>query len=491
MQRLSRNTLAHASSRVILPRIVGPRTGIVHLGVGAFHRGHQAVYTEDAMAIAGGDWGICGVSMRSHDVQQAMRPQDWLYTLAVLDTERAYRIVGSLNSVLLATRELPQVLEEMTRAQTHIFTVTVTEKGYCLNLQGGLNTGHPDIRHDLQNPRIPQTIIGIVVEALRRRFAMGVPAPTVISCDNLLNNGKLLAKAVLEFARLTDGETARRIEDQVSFPSTMVDSITPSTDDALRECVARDTGLQDLLPVQREAYTQWVIENRFSGPKPEWEAAGAILTGDVAPYENAKLRLLNATHSALAYLGSLMGIETVVQAMQNRVLADYIRRMMESEIAPTIKPLPGLKTLDYAAAILQRYQNPAIRHYLSQIALDGTQKIPIRILGTIRDNLTAGRSIHCLCLALAGWMHFIRTKAQTGQIIHDPLAERLLRVGTDLPGAPHSALSATQDVANFLLLNEVFAADLTADLRFVKALTAAYQALGDASFKQVETALRF
>ncbi len=498
MQRLSRKTLDQASGRVLLPRISNPRTGIVHLGAGAFHRAHQAVYTEDAMVIAGGDWGICGVSMRSKDLQEALRPQDWLYTLAVLDAEVSYRVVGALNSVLVAAWELPQVLSAMTSQHTHIFTITVTEKGYCLNLRGELNSEHPDIRHDLQNPRTPRTMIGIVVEALRRRFAAGIPAPTVISCDNLLHNGKLLARAVLDFARLTDRETARRIEDQVSFPSTMVDSITPSMDDALRERIARDTGLEDRSPVQREAYTQWVIENRFTGPRPEWEAAGAIFTGDVTPYENAKLRLLNASHSALAYLGSLMGIETVYQATQNPALGSYIRHMMESEIAPTVEALPGLKTADYAAAILLRYRNPAIRHHLSQIALDGTQKIPIRILGTVQANLAANRSIRCLCLALAGWMHFIRVRVQTGQTLNDPLAERLMRIGTQLSGAldiprasQHGALSAAHDVAGFLELREVFAPDLASNTRFVQTLTQAYQSLGDASVKAVEAALRF
>ena len=270
----------------------------------------------------------------------------------------------------------------------------------------------------------------------------------------------------------------------------MVDSITPATDDALRERVARETGLLDMLPVQREAYTQWVIENRFAGPKPEWEAAGAILTSDVAPYEKAKLRLLNAAHSALAYLGSLMGIETVFQAMQNPVLAGYIGRMMQDEIAPAVKALPGLKTGDYTAAILGRFRNPAIKHYLSQIALDGSQKLPIRVLATLKDNLAAGRSIRDLCLVLAGWMHFVRIQARRGQKLNDPLAERLLEIGTHLPGAPHSALSAAQDVAAFLALDEVFAGELAANTNFVNALVDAYRALGDGSRAAVENALR-
>src|SRR5688572_9314706 len=269
MQVLSRKTLGSANNGVILPAAINPPTGIVHLGTGAFHRAHQTVYTEDAMAEGGGNWGICGVSLKSTDVQAALQPQDCLYTLAVLDHEISYRIVGALNSVFIATRELNRVLAAMTAAHTHIFTVTVTEKGYCLSRTGDLNMEHPDIRHDLQTPRAPVTVIGIIVEALRQRFVAGVTAPTVISCDNLASNGRLLANAVLEFARATDKEAARWIEDKASFPCTMVDSITPATDDALRERVTQKTGLRDRLPVQREAFSQWVIENRFTGPRPE------------------------------------------------------------------------------------------------------------------------------------------------------------------------------------------------------------------------------
>lgn len=485
MQRLSRQTLASANSGVILPKIINPSPGIVHLGSGAFHRAHLAVYTEDAMATTGGgDWGICGVSLRSIDVQEALRPQDCLYTLAVLDTEISHRIIGALSSILVAARELPRVLDAMASPLTHVFTLTVTEKGYCLDLAGKLNTEHPDIQHDLRAPQTPVTVIGIIVEALRRRFAAGIAAPTVISCDNLTNNGRLLANAVLEFARLIDKETALLIEDHVCFPCTMVDSITPATDDALRDRVAREIGLIDMLPVQREAYTQWVIENRFCGPKPAWEAAGAILTADVVPYENAKLRLLNATHSALAYLGSLLGLGTVFQAMQNQTLAGYIDRMMQVEIAPTVKPLTGLSIGEYAAAILQRYKNPAINHYLSQIALDGSQKIPIRILETVKENLKAGRSIQRLCLAVAGWMHFVRTKSLQKQKLNDPLADKLQKIGAAC------TLDAGNDVGRFTALREVFGPELPNNPDFINALTGAYEALGNASEAAITHALR-
>lgn len=436
------------------------------------------------MSIGGGDWGVCGVSLKSTHVQEALRPQDCLYTLAVLDTKISHRIVGALSDILIAAKELPQVLDAMTAPATHIFTVTVTEKGYCLNINGDLNIDHPDIRHDLQYPQTPSSVIGIIAEALRRRFVAGLAPPTVISCDNLSNNGSLLAKAVLAYADLTDREAARWIEDNVCFPCTMVDSITPATDDSLRERVTKEIGLIDMLPVQREAYTQWVIENRFCGPKPEWEAAGAILTDDVVPYENAKLRLLNATHSTLAYLGLLLDIETVFQAMQNPLLPGFIERMMRVEIAPTVDSLPGLKINDYAAAILQRYKNPAIKHYLSQIALDGSQKIPIRILETVKNNLAAGRSVGRLCLAVAGWMHFVRTKTLRGEKVNDPLADKLRTIGANC------TLDASRDVARFITLKEVFGQELPNNRDFIEALTEAYKALDDGSAVAITSALR-
>jgi fructuronate reductase len=323
----------------------------------------------------------------------------------------------------------------------------------------------------------------VIVEALRQRFAAGVAPPTVISCDNLANNGHLLSGAVMEFANSVNKELARWIEDKVCFPCTMVDSITPAADDALREKVERDVGLTDMLPVQRESFIQWVIENKFSGPRPAWEKVGAILADDVAPYENAKLRILNATHSALAYLGSLMGIETVYQAINNQALSAYIHQLMKSEIVPSIQPVSGMDIDEYAAAILQRYKNPTIKHYLSQIAWDGSLKIPIRILKTLTENLGAGRSIRLLCIAIAGWMHFVRTTAVLGQELSDPLAEKLLKIGSDC------CLDAADDVNRFMLLEEVFNRELSQNPGFLRELTSAYQALADGTAASVTNAL--
>jgi fructuronate reductase len=483
MMRLSRNTLKNINKQVQLPQVVNPAVGIVHLGMGAFHRGHQAVYTENAMAKCGGDWGICGVDLLGPAVKQALQSQDYLYTVAILDTDISYQIVGSVNSILVAPGEMQEILQIMALPTTHIFTVTVTEKGYCLDPQGHLNIEHPGIKQDLQSPQAPVTVIGVIVEALRQRFTAGVAPPTVISCDNLANNGHLLSGAVMEFANLVNKDLAHWIEDKVCFPCTMVDSITPAADDALREKVERDVGLTDMLPVQRESFIQWVIENKFSGPRPAWEDVGAILADDVAPYENAKLRILNATHSALAYLGSLMGIETVYQAINNQALSAYIYQLMKSEIVPGIQPVSGMDIDEYAAAILQRYKNPTIKHYLSQIAWDGSLKIPIRILKTLTENLGTGRSISLLCIAIAGWMHFVRTRAVLGQELSDPLAEELLKIGSAC------TLDAADDVSRFMLLEEVFNRELSQNSDFLRELTSAYQALGDGTAASVTNAL--
>lgn len=483
MKRLSRKTLKDINRHITLPAVINPSIGIVHLGSGAFHRGHQVVYTENAMAATGGDWGICGVDLLDSAVKQALQPQDYLYTLAILDNETSYRIVGAVNSILAATEELQRILQIMVEPTTHIYTLTITEKGYCLGPDGDLDSSHQGIAHDLHEPRAPVTAVGVLVEALRQRFAAGIAPPTVISCDNLANNGNLLFNAVVQFAGLVNKELARKIEDTVCFPCTMVDSITPATDDALRSVVARETGLIDMLPVQRESFIQWVIENRFSGPRPEWEAAGAILTGDVAYYENAKLRMLNGTHSPLAYLGSLMGIETVCQAINNPVLSAFVDRLMYSEIVPSVEPVSGMDLNEYAAAILSRYKNPAIKHHLSQIAWDGTQKIPIRILKTLKKNLKAGRSIRCMCTAVAGWMHFVRIKSVQQEKIYDPLAEKLVGIGADC------TLNAVDDVKKFMALGEVFSQELLESSDFINALTDAYRALGDGSAAAVTAAL--
>ena len=449
--------------------------GIVHFGPGAFHRGHQAWFVDKLLA-NDPRWGICAVSLRSTDVRDALVPQDGLYTLATLDESTSYRVIGALKQTLVAPENPQSVLERLSAPHTRVVTMTVTEKGYCLGADGNLDMAHGDIRRDLRSPHSPTSLIGYLVEALRRRRASGVGPLTIVSCDNLVDNGTRLGRAVQQLAEADDPDLARWIGDEVAFPRTMVDSITPATTEDLRERVTEALGMTDRWPVQREGFAQWVIEDRAAGAGgvdagPDWESAGVIVTDDVGAYDRAKLRLLNGAHSSLAYLGLLAGHETVAGAMEDVDLAAFIGTMMKRDILPTLEAPRGLDLNIYIQAILQRFRNPAIRHALAQIAWDGSQKLPFRLLGTIQDNLQAGRPIDRLCVPIAAWMHFVRRKAADGEQVIDPLAKRLFDIGKSCQNR------ASADMPMFLALEQVFPPSLAGNEIFTSGLARAYDGL--------------
>ena len=460
-------------------------TGIVHFGPGAFHRVHQACYIDDALS-RDPHWGICEVSLHSTGVRDALSPQDCLYTIAILDEQSSFRVIGSVKEVLVAPESPGTVLERMVAAATRIVTATITEKGYCLNKEGGLDLSHPDIVFDLQNPAAPRTFVGFLARALRMRHDMGRDPFNVISCDNLADNGHRLRRAVIEFARASDPSLVAWIEAEVPFPCTMVDSITPATDDALRTRVQESLGVADQWPVQREFFSQWVIENKLRGPQPDWAAVGVTVTDDVAGFERAKLRLLNGAHSTLAYVGSLAGYETVSGAMNDATLAGFVRSMMLDDVRAGLAAPAGFDLDKYIAAVLRRFRNPTIRHLLAQIAWDGSQKLPFRILPTITENLAAGRSIARLCVPLAAWFHFIRRQVHHERQIMDPLAAQLTELARQCSG------DAVNDVGVFLSLEKVFSTELAANKPFRAALQTAYARLAsvdgaaslDAALKQ-------
>ena len=443
--------------------------GVVHFGPGAFHRAHQAWFLEKLLP-QDRRWGICAVSLRNPDVRDALAGQDNLCTIAIRDEAISYQVIGAMRQMLVAPENPEAVLQRLCAPSTHIVTLTVTEKGYCLAGDGTLDLSHADIRHDLQNRSAPSSVVGFLAEALRRRRAAGIAPFTVISCDNLVDNGTKLARATAQFARTADAELARWIESAVFFPRTMVDSITPATTDALRESVASALGVQDRWPVQREAFVQWVIEEGFRGETPDWDSAGVTLTSDVAGHERAKLRLLNGAHSTLAYVGSLAGYRTVAEAMADQSLHAIVHTLMTDDILPSLKAPRGLDLRAYVRAILKRLRNPNMRHELAQIAWDGSQKLPFRIFGTVRDALAAGRPTDRLCLPLAAWMRFVRRAAQRGKTLNDPLSKTLLEVGRACQGR------GAHDVPLFLALEPVFPADLRNEPRFVQPLTQVYDA---------------
>ncbi|KAB7763188.1 mannitol dehydrogenase family protein [Xanthomonas maliensis] len=482
LPRLSAATLTQLPAAIVRPGYdpAATRIGIVHLGAGAFHRAHQAAYI-DALLGEQPDWGICAVSLHNPQVRDALRPQDGLYTLALLDEAPQLRIIGAIREVLCGGDEPAAVLARLADPDVRLVTLTVTEKGYCL-LGDTLDLDHPDIVHDLAHPASPRSAIGYLVAGLRTRWQHGTAPFTVLSCDNLTDNGHLLRAAVQRLAQQHDPALAQWIQAQVSFPCSMVDSITPASDDALRARVQAQIDLDDAWPIQRERYSQWVIEDRFCNGRPALERVGVTFSDDIAGYARAKLRLLNGPHSALAYLGSLLGLTSVAEAMRHPQLAPFVQRLMQQDIAPTLPPLAGFDAQGYSAAILARFANPAIDHRLAQIAWDGSQKLPVRLFGTLRDAMDAGRPIDRLCLPVAAWLHFVRRQAHADVALVDPLADALHAVGRAANG------QAEHDLPAFLGLDAVFA-PVRREAHLVTALTAAYRTLGDGSASAVEAAL--
>lgn len=440
---------------------------ILHIGPGAFFRAHQADYIDRLNALEP-VWGITGLSLRSGDVPRALTPQDGLYTLLTLDETVEARIIGCLTDVITAQDE--RLMQVMTAPELCLVTLTVTEKAYCLGADGALDLAHPDVCADLRSPDAPTSVIGWLVHLLALRFKAGLRAPIILSCDNLPANGEKLGAAVLALASHQSQALADRIAAEVLFPSSMVDSITPATTDAVREQVSAMTGLADVWPVQREAFTDWVIEDVRHDPRmPPLDRVGAVFTRDVHGYEQAKLRLLNGAHSTMAYYGLAKGHATVAQAMRDSDLAGRLRTMMEAEIAPSLNPVAGLDLQAYIDALLERFANPALAHHLSQIAWDGSKKLPIRLMGTLADNLKAGRPVAGLCLGLASWWRFVIRQVRAGEPLIDPLTATLAARVHALP--EHDAEA---DLSALLSLDAVVPQAINADPVFTGALDRAY-----------------
>ncbi|WP_239024542.1 mannitol dehydrogenase family protein [Sphingomonas corticis] len=466
--RLSRATLDRLPDMVARPAypLAERPPGIVHFGPGAFHRAHQAAYV-DAILPRDPRWSIAAVALHSTSVADALAPQDGLYVLAEIASPPRHRVIGALGELLTAKRDGAAILARLAAPTTLLVTVTVTEKGYCLDPNGALDREHPGIVQDLAQPERPTTLIGWLVAGLSARRDADVGGLTILSCDNLPGNGRLLGGAVRDFARLRDPALADWIEREVRFPSSMVDSITPATDDRLRAAVREATGVIDAWPIQREPFAQWVVEDEFAGERPPLGIAGVQFVQDVAPFEEAKLRLLNGAHSTLAYLGILLGHETVADAMADAPLAALVERLMRADIAPTLHPLEGQSLDDYVTAILARFRNPAMRHLLAQIAWDGSQKLPIRLLGTMADRLAARADVARLAWPVAAWMRFLRRSRAADDPLVDPLRDRLL------------PLARGDDPLALLGVEQVFPPALAADPRFREAVARAYDRLAD------------
>lgn len=441
--------------------------GIVHFGPGAFHRAHQAVYTNELLLNGETNWGICEVSINSPSVRNALLPQDNLYTLAILDQQKSYQIIGAIKEVLVAPEDPTLVIERLSQPQIKVVTLTITEKGYCLTPKGGLDFENTGIIDDLENPSQPKTAIGFLVAGLLARYRKGIAPFVAISCDNVSDNGTRLKTAVIDFAKTLDSNFAQWVASEVKFPCTMVDSITPATNETICASVAQHTGFKDNWPIQREHFSQWVIEDIPGAELPPWSTVGAILTTDVSGYELTKLRVLNCLHSTLAFLGSYIGLETVAQAIANPDLKHFLERLLNEEIFSTLPSVDGLDKVSYGQSIIKRFENPAICHLLAQIACDSSQKIPYRIIAIIEDNLAIGKNSEKLCLSLAAWIKFVVDKVSAKQSIVDPLAEQLTAIATCCD-------SSDADVERFLAIEQVFPKHLRENKTFVDTLTQAY-----------------
>jgi len=465
--RLGRDAIRHlpiGSQPLIRPGDAG--VGIVHLGLGAFHRAHQAVYTERAMAAAGGDWGIVAVAPRSRDLVEALTEQDLLFSVTDLDGASARaRAIGSLVGVRHAASDPAAIVELLARPEVRVVTLTVTEKAYQLDPATGRLRPDADLAADLASDRPPRTVPGLLLRGLLARFRADAGPIALVSCDNLPANGARLEGVVTGcldalWASAPAGPAAYPagvidwVRTHVTFPSTMVDRIVPASTAATRDRAADLLGMRDEAAVAAEPFSQWVIEDRFPGGRPAWDRAGAVLTADAGPWERLKLRALNGAHSTLAYLGALAGAETIAEALTLPGLREAVQCLLTEDVAPSLTPPDGASVEAYGASVLTRFDNAAIGHRTLQVALDGSQKLPQRILATMLDRRAAGGTPRWAALAVAAWIRFAQGTDDSGRPLplDDPLAEPL-----------RAAATGSDPVGAVLALSQVFPAELAAD----------------------------
>lgn len=471
--RLSQAALTDLPAGIALPAYDHADTtpGIVHLGVGAFHRAHQAVFIDDCLNRGETEWGIVAASLRSPDTRDAIAPQDNLYTYCERDgREEKLRVIGSILETLVAPENPALLIDRLCDPRVRLVTLTVTEKGYLANLsERTLMRDHPDISHDLENPEAPRSIHGFLLSAIRRRRDEGSVPLTLLSCDNLPSNGTVLQTLLVEFAGMSDPDLADYIARHVSCPCAMVDRIVPATTGADRLAVAHGLGVSDAWPVVAEPYFRWVIEDHFTHGRPRLEASGVEFVDDVEPYEHMKLRMLNGAHTAIAAIGQITGLATVADIYAEARVRAFIDRYWQ-EVAPTLSPL--VNGADYVAGLRSRFVNPALRHRAVQIASDASQKVPQRILAPLME-LRADESAHgAVMTALALWIRSCAARNEAGEpiVIHDPAFNGW--AAPDQETLPSGAV-----IERFLGFDRVFNAQCRAEPQFAAALTAAYHAI--------------
>jgi mannitol 2-dehydrogenase len=462
---LSQDTLARCAGRLPVPRYDRREAvaGVVHLGVGGFHRAHQAMY-QDRLMNAGMalDWAICGVGVLPADrsMQAVLTAQDCLYTLVLKhpDGRQDARVIGAITEYRLAPGDAEAVVERMADPAIRIVSLTITEGGYHVDAEtGALDADHPDLALELERGGPPRSAHGLIVEALRRRRERGVPPFTVMSCDNLQGNGSVARAAFTGFAAVRDPGLAEWIGEAVSFPNAMVDRITPTTRERDCEELERRFGVQDGWPVVAEPFVQWVLEDRFTAGRPPYEHAGVQLVADVAPYELMKMRLLNGSHQAMAYFGRLAGMGSVHEAATDPLVGAFLRAFMAAEVAPTLRPVPGLDVDEYQRTLLDRFSNPHVGDTLERICAWTSDRIPKFVLPVIRERLAAGQEVRRGAAVIATWARYAEGTDDAGRDL-------------DVVDARRDALIARArrweaDPLAFLRVRELFG-DLADDPRF-------------------------
>ena len=430
--KLNRLNLDNLPHKVTKPTYLASDTrhGIAHIGVGGFHRAHQAYYT-DALMSQGRDldWSICGIGLRAEDrqVRDDLASQDYLYTLFELgdsgDTQS--RVIGSISDMLLAEDSIQKVIDTLASPGIRIVSLTITEGGYCIDDSSGeFMAGLPHIQYDLAHPKTPKTVFGVLCAALAQRQAAGIAAFTVMSCDNLPHNGAVARKALLAYAALSDAHLHDWIAANVSFPNAMVDRITPMTSNAHRLQLHDQLGIDDAWPVVCEPFVQWVLEDNFVNGRPAWETVGVQLTNDVTPYEEMKIKLLNGSHLALTYLGFLKGYRFVHDTMNDPLFVAYMRDYMDLDVTPQLAPVPGIDLTAYKNTLVQRFSNQAIADQLERVCSDGSSKFPKFTVPTINRLIADGAQLKRAALVVAAWALYLKGVDENGQTytIPDPRA---------------------------------------------------------------------
>jgi mannitol 2-dehydrogenase len=456
--KLNTANLSKLDPKIQVPQYDRQKVGqaIMHVGVGGFHRAHQALYTDDLLN-QGEDsqWGFCGVGLLKHDarIRDVMQSQDCLYTLV----ERSLagdtaRVIGSIVNFSFAPDDSQKVIEQMASPTTRILSLTITEGGYYISSTGELDAQHPDLQRDLANPHEPSCAFGYILEALDRRRLRGLAPFTLMSCDNIQSNGEVAKKMLMAFAELRDPQLKNWMAENCLFPNSMVDRITPATTDEHRALVKEKFGIDDGWPVMTESFKQWVIEDHFVQGRPKWEQVGAQMTSDVLPYEKMKLRLLNASHQALCYIGMLLGYQLVHETMEDPDIRRLVEKMMDEEVTPILSPVPGVDLTEYKKTLIERFANPAIRDQLSRIGIYGSSGIPKFVLPTVEEQLKRGGPIKLLSFTVASWFRYLNGMDESGKEMPmlDPMAPKLRE----------RAKAAGKDARQLLGMREVFSEEL-------------------------------